>query len=70
MGGERTVTKSGLVIHGKRKVVTKTICLRDDQIELLRNISKFQGKSISKVVTELLREEMDKECCIMKNSQN
>lgn len=60
MNNERTVTKSGLIIHGKRKVVTKTVLLRSDQIELLKTISTFQGKSISKIVTELLKEEIER----------
>lgn len=60
MNNERTVIKSGLIIHGKRKVVTKTVLLRSDQIELLKTISTFQGKSISKIVTELLKEEIER----------
>ena len=60
MNNERTVTKSGLIIHGKRKVITKTVLLRSDQIELLKTISTFQGKSISKIVTELLKEEIER----------
>ena len=60
MNNERTVTESGLIIYGKRKVVTKTILLRSDQIELLKTISTFQGKSISKIVTELLKEEIER----------
>ena len=60
MNNERTVNKSGLIIHGKRKVVTKTVLLRSDQIELLKTISTFQGKSISKIVTELLKEEIER----------
>ena len=60
MNNERTVTGSGLIIHGKRKVVTKTVLLRSDQIELLKTISTFQGKSISKIVTELLKEEIER----------
>ena len=61
MDNNRTVTKSGLIIHGKRKVVTKTILLRSDQIELLKTISAFQGISISKIITELWREQMGKD---------
>ena len=61
MDNNRTVTESGLIIHGKRKVVTKTILLRSDQIELLKTISAFQGISISKIITELLREQMGKD---------
>lgn len=61
MDNNRTVTESGLIIHGKRKVVTKTILLRSDQIELLKTISAFQGRSISKIITELLREQMGKD---------
>ena len=60
MNNERTVTESGLIIHGERKVVTKTVLLRSDQIELLKTISTFQGKSISKIVTELLKEEIER----------
>ena len=60
MNNERTVTESGLIIHGKRKVVTKTVLLRSDQIEPLKTISTFQGKSISKIVTELLKEEIER----------
>ena len=60
MNNERAVTESGLIIHGKRKVVTKTVLLRSDQIELLKTISTFQGKSISKIVTELLKEEIER----------
>ena len=61
MDNNRIVTESGLIIHGKRKVVTKTILLRSDQIELLKTISAFQGRSISKIITELLREQMEKD---------
>ena len=61
MDNERTVTESGLIIHGKRKVVTKTVLLRNDQIELLKTISAFQGKSISKIITTLLREQMERD---------
>ena len=61
MNSERTVTESGLIIHGKRKVVTKTVLLRSDQIELLKTISAFQGKSISKIITALLREQMERD---------
>ena len=61
MDNNRTVTESGLIIHAKRKVVTKTILLRSDQIELLKTISAFQGRSISKIITELLREQMGKD---------
>ena len=60
MNNERTVTESGLIIHGKRKVVTKTVLLRIDQIELLKTISTFQGKSISKIDTELIKEEIER----------
>lgn len=58
MNNEKTITESGLVIHGKRNVITKTVYLRSDQIELLKTISAFQGKSISKIITELLREKI------------
>ena len=61
MNNERTVTESGLIIHGKRKVVTKTVLRRSDQIELLKTISAFQGKSISKIITALLREQMERD---------
>ena len=61
MNNKRTVTESGLIIHGKRKVVTKTVLLRSDQIELLKTISAFQGKSISKIITALLREQMERD---------
>ena len=47
MNNERTVTESGLIIHGNRKVVTKTVLLRNDQIELLKTISTVQGKIMS-----------------------
>ena len=61
MNNEKTITESGLVIHGKRKVVTKTVLLRKDQIDLLNILSTFQNKSKSKIITELLREEMKKD---------
>ncbi len=69
MSNEKTITQSGLVIHGKRNVVTKTVNLRKDQIELLKTISKFQGISISKVVTNLLKDEMNKDDIQRKTKQ-
>lgn len=60
MSVEKNVTENGLTVYGKRKVVTRTISIRRDQKELLKNISLFQGKSISKTVTDILRTEMER----------
>lgn len=61
MSVEKNVTENGLTVYGKRKVVTRTISIRRDQKELLKNISLFQGKSISKTVTDILRTEMERQ---------
>lgn len=61
MSVEKNVMENGLTVYGKRKVVTRTISIRRDQKELLKNNSVFQGKSISKIVTDLLRTEMERQ---------
>ena len=61
MSVEKNVMENGLTVYGKRKVVTRNISIRRDQKELLKNISVFQGKSISKIVTDLLRTEMERQ---------
>ena len=61
MSVEKNVMENGLTVYGKRKVVTRTISIRRDQKELLKNISLFQGKSISKTVTDILRTEMERQ---------
>ena len=52
-----TGRRGELVVPGKRKVVSRSLCLRKEQMDMLRNVSKFYGKSISSVVTDLLEEE-------------
>lgn len=52
-----TGKRGDLNIPGKRKVVSRPLSLRKEQMDMLRNVAKFSGKSISSVVTELLEEE-------------
>ena len=42
MSVEKNVMENGLTVYGKRKVVTRTISIRRDQKELLKNISLSQ----------------------------
>ena len=44
-------------ITGKRKVVSRNLSLRKEQIDMLKSVSKLSGKSISNIVTDLLQEE-------------
>lgn len=51
--------KEEVKINGQRKVVTRMLALRPDQIEALKAASKITGKSMSSIVTDMLTEEME-----------
>ena len=57
MSGNITGKRGDLNVPGKRKVVSRNLSLRKEQIDTLKSVSKFSGKSISNIVTDLLQEE-------------
>ena len=57
MSGNITGKRGELNVPGKRKVVSRNLSLRKEQIDMLKSVSKFSGKSISNIVTDLLQEE-------------
>lgn len=57
MSGNITGKRGELNVPGKRKVVSRNLSLRKEQIDMLKFVSKFSGKSISNIVTDLLQEE-------------
>lgn len=60
MSGNITGKRGGLNVPGKRKVVSRNLSLRKEQIDMLKSVSKFSGKSISNIVTDLLQNEREK----------
>ena len=46
MSVEKNVMENGLTVYGKRKVVTRTISIRRDQKELLKNPKKARQEYI------------------------
>ena len=57
MSGNIIGKRGELNVPGKRKVVSRNLSLRKEQIDMLKSVSKFSGKSISNIVTDLLQEE-------------
>ena len=57
MSGNITGKRGELNVPGKRKVVSRNLSLRKEQIDMLKSVSKFSSKSISNIVTDLLQEE-------------
>ena len=57
MSGNITGKRGDLNVPGKRKVVSRNLSLRKEQIDMLKSVSKFSDKSISNIVTDLLQEE-------------
>ena len=47
MSVEKNVMENGLTVYGKRKVVTRTISIRRDQKELLKNLYQFVINNLS-----------------------
>ena len=60
MSGNITGKRGELNVPGKRKVVSRNLSLRKEQIDMLKSVSKFSGKSISNIVTDLLQNEREK----------
>lgn len=60
MSGNITGKRGELNVPGKRKVVSRNLSLRKEQIDMLKSVSKFSGKSISNIVTDLLQNEIEK----------
>ena len=60
MSGNITGKRGELNVLGKRKVVSRNLSLRKEQIDMLKSVSKFSGKSISNIVTDLLQNEREK----------
>lgn len=60
MSGNITGKRGKLNVPGKRKVVSRNLSLRKEQIDMLKSVSKFSGKSISNIVTDLLQNEREK----------
>lgn len=60
MSGNITGKRGELNVPGKRKVVSRNLSLRKEQIDMLKSVSKFSGKSISNIVTDLLQSEREK----------
>lgn len=60
MSGNITGKRGELKVPGKRKVVSRNLSLRKEQIDMLKSVSKFSGKSISNIVTDLLQNEREK----------
>ena len=60
MSGNITGKRGELNVPGKRKVVSRNLSLRKEQIDMLKSVSKFSGKSISNIVTDLLQNERGK----------
>ena len=60
MSGNITGKRGDLNVPGKRKVVSRNLSLRKEQIDMIKSVSKFYGKSISNIVTDLLQNEREK----------
>ena len=60
MSGNITGKRGDLNVPGKRKVVSRNLSLRKEQIDMLKSVSKFSGKIISNIVTDLLQNEREK----------
>ena len=60
MSGNITGKRGELNVPEKRKVVSRNLSLRKEQIDMLKSVSKFSGKSISNIVTDLLQNEREK----------
>lgn len=60
MSGNITGKRGELNVPRKRKVVSRNLSLRKEQIDMLKSVSKFSGKSISNIVTDLLQNEREK----------
>ena len=58
MSGNITGKRGELNVPGKRKVVSRNLSLRKEQIDMLKSVSKFSGKS--NIVTDLLQNEREK----------